>query len=112
MNRFTINGVVYTAPKFDFNTVCDLEEAGISISEAKNKPTSMLRMYFALLFDGDKVAAGRELEQHMINGGTFEELSNAMVKEMNESDFFRAITKNSETSNRSGKKTKKQDGEE
>ena len=54
-------------------------------------------MYFALLFDGDKDAAGKELEQHMIDGGSFEELTEAMVKEMNESRFFQAISKNAET---------------
>ena len=112
MNRFTINGVVYNAPKFDFNTVCDFEEAGISIAEAKKKPTSMIRAYFALLFDGDKDAAGKELEKHMVSGGSFEELTNAMIKEMNESDFFRALTKRTETEDQSAKKTrKKEDGD-
>lgn len=112
MNRFTINGVVYDAPKFDFNTVCDFEEAGISIAEAKKKPTSMIRAYFALLFDGDKDAAGKELETHMINGGTFEELTNAMIKEMNDSDFFRALTTRTKTENPSAKKAKKKEDEE
>lgn len=93
MNYFTINNKRYKAPVFDFNTVCDFEEAGISLADAKNKPMSMIRMYFTLLFDGDKEAAGKELEQHMINGGTFEELTNAMIKEMNESRFFQAIAK-------------------
>ena len=95
-NYFTINGKRYKAPEFTFNTVCDFEEAGISLSEAKKKPTSMIRMYFALLFDGDKDEAGKELEQHMMNGGTFEELTDAMVKEMNDSRFFQAISKKSE----------------
>lgn len=112
MNRFTINGVVYDAPKFDFNTVCDFEESGISIAEAKKKPTSMIRAYFALLFDGDKDAAGKELEKHMISGGSFEELTNAMLKEMNESDFFRALAKRTETETHPAKKAKKQESEE
>ena len=96
MNRFTINGKSYVAPKFDFNTVCEFEEAGISLQDAKNKPTSMIRMYFALLFDGDKEAAGKELEQHMIDGGTFDELTEAMIREMNESRFFQAIAARSD----------------
>lgn len=106
MNRFTINGIVYDAPKFDFNTVCNFEEAGISLAEARKKPTSMIRAYFALLFDGDKEAAGKELEKHMIAGGSFEELTNAMIQEMNESDFFRALTKRTETEDQPAKKKK------
>ena len=105
MNRFTINGKSYIAPKFDFNTVCDFEEAGISLQDAKKKPTSMIRMYFALLFDGDKDAAGKELEQHMIDGGTFDELTEAMVTEMNESRFFQAISSRAEKSDQAGEKT-------
>ncbi len=104
MNYFTINNKRYKAPVFDFNTVCDFEEAGISLAEAKNKPTAMLRMYFTLLFDGDKEAAGKELEQHMINGGTFEELTNAMIKEMSESRFFQAISKKTDETEETGAK--------
>lgn len=104
MNRFTINGKSYIAPKFDFNTVCDFEEAGISLQDARKKPTSMIRMYFALLFDGDKDAAGKELEQHMIDGGTFDELTEAMVKEMNESRFFQAISSRADKSDQAGEK--------
>lgn len=96
-NYFTINGKRYKAPAFDFNTVCDFEEAGISLSDAAKKPTSMIRMYFALNFDGDKEKAGKELEEHMIKGGTFEDLTDAMVKEMNESHFFQALNKNTKT---------------
>lgn len=96
-NFFTINGKRYKAPEFDFNTVCDFEEAGISLQDAAKKPTSMIRAYFAILFDGDKDKAGKELEQHMIDGGSFEELTDAMIKEMNESRFFQAIAKNPET---------------
>lgn len=110
MNTFTINGKRYNAPKFDFNTVCDIEESGISLAQAKNKPTALLRVYFALALDGDKERAGKELEQHLINGGSFEELTDAMTKEMNESDFFRAASKGADEENQTGaeeKNTKK-----
>ena len=111
MNKFTINGVTYKAPPFDFNLVCDLEEAGVSLAEAQDKPQAVIRAYFAVLIDGDKKTAGRELSQHMINGGTFDELTDAMLKEMDESDFFRAITKGAETTTRQSKKAKKEEGE-
>lgn len=94
-NYFTINGKRYTAPKFDFNAVCEFEEAGIPLAEAKNKSTAMIRVYFSLLFDGDKETAGNELEKHMIDGGTLEELADAMTKELQESRFFQAVSKKS-----------------
>ena len=104
-NTFTINNKRYKAPVFDFNTVCDFEEAGISLADAKSKPMSMLRMYFTLLFDGDKEAAGKELEEHMIKGGDFSELTNVMIKEMNESRFFQALQKTATPEEETGSKT-------
>lgn len=104
MNTFTINGKKYTAPKFDFNTVCYFEEAGISLAEGRKKPSALIRAYFAILFDGDKEEAGKELEAHMVNGGTFDEMMTAMTKEMNESDFFQKIT---EKTNSKKKQTEK-----
>lgn len=97
MNRFTINGKTYIAKPFDFNTVCDLEECGVPIAEMKKKPTATARAYFSLCFDGEKDDAGAEIEQHMINGGTLNELIQAMLTEMNNSDFFQAISKRTET---------------
>lgn len=96
-NTFTINGKKYTAKPFDFNLVCDLEEAGVPVSEMKKKPTATARAYFALCYDGDKEDAGTEIEQHMINGGDLKDLMSSMMKEMNASDFFQALSKNKKT---------------
>ena len=35
---FTVNGKTYKAKPFDFNMVCDLEDMGISMQDASNKP--------------------------------------------------------------------------
>ena len=92
MNRiFVINDKRYTAKPFNFNTVCDLEESGISIQELTKKPMAMARAYFALCAGLDKTRAAEEIEQHVIHGGKFDELYNVMGEEMNESDFFQAL---------------------
>ena len=51
---FTINGQKYRAKEFDFNTVCDLEDNGVSLQDMTKKPMSMARAYFALCLNGDK----------------------------------------------------------
>lgn len=99
-HTFTINGTVYTAKEFDFNTVCDLEEEGISLEELQKKPTSALRAYFALCFDGSKEDAGLEIQKHIISGGDMNDLAQAMVAEMNQSDFFQALSKRKKTTTR------------
>ena len=108
---FTVNGKRYTAKPFDFNTICDLEDNGVSLNEMQSKPMSMVRAYFALCFGGNKDAAGKEIQAHIIAGGDFSELYGVMGEEMSESDFFQALSKkeNEETpeiQNQTEKKTK------
>ena len=93
MRTFTVNGKVYTARPFDFNTICDLEDNGVSISQMRDKPMSMVRAYFMLCFNGSKEEAGKEIQAHVIAGGDFNAIYDAMGAEMNDSDFFQALNK-------------------
>lgn len=97
VNRFTVNNVTYTAKPFDFGMICDLETMGVSLSDADKKGMSFIRGYFAVCADMDKEDAALEIQNHLVNGGSLDDISNAMAKEMNESDFFRAIAKKHET---------------
>ena len=107
MKTFKVNGKEYVAKAFDFNLVCDLEDFGISLQEASGKPMSMVRAYFAMCTGKGKEYAGKEMEQHLINGGTFDEIMNAMTDEMEKSDFFRNLTKTAETEVAEGTKKEK-----
>lgn len=93
MNKFTINGVTYIAHPFGFNTICELEEMGVSIETANDKPMSMIRAYFGICSGLDKENAGKQMELHLINGGNFDDITEAMSKEMEVSDFFRLSTR-------------------
>lgn len=95
-NRFTVNGVTYTAKPFDFGMVCDLESVGISITSASTMNMSFIRGYFAVCAGLDKDEAAKQIQEHIIKGGTLEDISDAMTKEMTDSDFFRAISKKTE----------------
>lgn len=88
---FTINDKRYKAKAFDFNTVCDMEDFGVSLQEMSKKPMSMARAYFAICLGGDKQRAGEEIEKHVEHGGNFNDLYTVMGEEMNESDFFQAL---------------------
>ena len=103
MKKIKINGKEYEAKSFDFNLICDLEDMGVSLAEAKEKPMSMVRAYFAMCTGKGKDYAGKEMEQHLVNGGSFDDLVNAMSAEMENSDFFRSITKTAGAENRQGK---------
>lgn len=96
MKTFTVNGKEYTAKAFDFNLVCDLEDMGVSLQEASNKPMSMVRAYFGLCAGKGKEYAGKEMEAHIVGGGTFDDVVNVMSEEMEKSDFFRNLNKTTE----------------
>lgn len=91
---FTINGKRYTAKPFNFNTVCDLEDLGVSLQDMSKKPMSVARAYFAVCLNGDKEKAGTEIEEHIAAGGKFDELYSVMGDEINESGFFQALNQN------------------
>mgnify|MGYP003291630408 CR=1 FL=1 len=97
MNTFKVNDKDYIAKPFDFNMICDLEDMGLSLAEVAEKPMSTVRAYFALCTGKGKEYAGLEMGEHIIKGGSFDAVIEAMNKEMEKSDFFRNLTKAEET---------------
>lgn len=93
MNTFNVNGKEYVAKAFDFNLICDLEDMGIPLEEMSNKPMSMVRAYLSKCGGFSLNVAGEEIGRHIVNGGQFDEILDAMQKEMNDSDFFRSLNK-------------------
>lgn len=97
MKTITINGKSYNAKPFDFNMICELEDKGISLEQIQQKPISMIRAYFAICANADSDYAGREISEHIVNGGKLEDVMNVMANEMEDSDFFRSLSQNTKT---------------
>ena len=109
MEKISINGKVYQAREIDFNFVCLLEAEGIEMSKMGKSFMNIIKVYAAYCMGVDTETAGIEINQHLINGGNMEDLINVVSKKMDESDFFRAISKdqNEETTTTSQKASKK-----
>ena len=103
--KFEINGKEYDSIPFTFNTVCELEEKGISLDDFDTRNLSILRAYFALAV-GDVVTAGNEIEAHIIGGGDLSSLMEAIGYEMENSGFFNAIAEKKEKSPQDHQKPK------
>jgi len=97
MSIFTVNGKEYKAKAFDFNLVCDLEDMGVPLEEIGKKPMSLVRAYFGLCAGKGREFAGKEIEDHIIGGGTFDDIMTAMSDEMEKSDFFRNLNEKAKT---------------
>lgn len=111
-NRFTVNGVTYTAKPFDFGMVCELEDMGVTFEKIDKMPMSLIRAYFAVCADTDKATAASLIQSHMINGGKLDDVTDAMSKEMENSDFFRALQAKEEPASTESKRKPRTQKEE
>lgn len=105
MSTFKVNGIEYKAKPFDFNLVCDLEDMGITMSNMAGRSTSLIRAYFGLCSGLSKEDAGKEIERQFIKYGDLNDISEALNKEMEASDFFRSLTERAKTANAEGEET-------
>lgn len=94
--RFSVNNVSYIAKPFDFDMVCELEDMGVSFEKIDKLPLGLIRAYFAICANITKEQAATQIQAHLINGGKLDDITEPMAKEMNDSDFFRAMSENKE----------------
>ena len=91
-----INGIEYKNAPIDFNAVCKLEDMGVDISDIDGKVMTVARAYAALCMRKPVEVAGKEIEKHVQNGGTLNAIYEVFAAEVEKSDFFQALQKQSE----------------
>ena len=96
-----INGVEYKNVPIDFNAVCKLEDMGVDISNIDGKIVTLARAYGALCMRKPLEVAGKEIEKHVRNGGSLNEIYEVFAAEVEKSDFFRALQNQPEEANNS-----------
>ena len=104
----TINGRSYKAAEFDINLICDFEDNGISLDDIDKKMFNVIRQYVATSMNTDVKTAGIEISNHMKNGGSLEDISEAMTEMMNDSGFFRPKQTNEKTGSATRTRKKKE----
>lgn len=111
-NVFTVNKVSYIAKPFDFDMVCELEDMGVTFERIDKMPMSLIRAYFAICAGVSKEQAALLIQNHMIQGGKIDDITEPMAKEMNDSDFFRALSEKQEQDVTPSKRKKSESNEE
>lgn len=92
MKKITINGKEYAVKPIDFNAICELEDKGFSLQDAAKQSMKTIRALVALVMERDIDKAGKEVEQHLANGGKFSDFA-VLIENLTESDFFRNISR-------------------
>lgn len=100
----TVNGKTFKAAEFTFNTICQLESMGLSLDNISSMPMSMIRGYIAISAKITAEQAGQEMEQHIINGGNFEDVGAVMSAQIEDSGFFQTLSQKTETVDEQPKK--------
>lgn len=95
--RIVINGKGYPTKEITFNTVCQFEDMGVPMSDIEAKSIMFIRAYAAMCMGVKADQAGEEIEKHILNGGTMEELADVLRQAVEESGFFQALSKRAET---------------
>lgn len=102
--QFEINGIKYIAKEFDYNMICDLQDNGIDLKDMKKKASSTARAYLAICSGMEIPEAGNEIMQHMIKGGSLDELFEVLGQSLE--DFFRLFPQDNGTEEVEQKTTK------
>lgn len=87
--EITINGHIYPTKEITFNTVCQFEEMGIPMAEIEEKSIMFIRAYAAMCMGKKADQAGEEIEKHIINGGSMDDIAEVLKEAVEESGFFR-----------------------
>lgn len=91
MKTFVINGNEVKAKGFDFNALVDFDSYGVSIQDMSDKPLTFIRAYVAYCMGVSLEEAGQNINDHIINGGKFDDVFKVVNEALEESGFFRAL---------------------
>lgn len=91
MSKFTLNGTSVDAKEFNFNTLVELDNYGVSMEDMTTKPLTFIRGYVAYCMGTSPEKAGQALNDHIVSGGDLNDIFEAMNAELEDSGFFRAL---------------------
>ncbi len=94
--NIVINNVEYSIPELDFNALCDLSDLGVDVIDMNSdigNPLKLTRGIVAWITGNDLKKAGKILEEHITNGGGFDDIYEVFTQAISDSGFFKALQK-------------------
>lgn len=87
----TVNGKEYDAPVLNFGAMCKLEKFGLSIGDLSSRPLGFLAGFVGLAIGEDLAGGQAAIDEHLENGGSLDDLTNALNKAVEASGFFKQM---------------------
>ena len=95
MNTIKINNKVVIIKPIDFDAICTLEDLGFDVAKVGSRTLSSIRSAVAFNMGITLQEASAEIEQHIKNGGKFDEFA-PLLEAITQSDFFQNLARNME----------------
>jgi len=98
MRTVTINNKVYNVPELTFAHSKILEQCGVPLRRLIDPDLAftICSAFVAIVTNNDIEGADHLLEQHVLGGGTLDEIYGAYVTAVTESGFFKKLLENQE----------------
>ena len=85
-----VNNKEYPTPVLNFSNMTKMENQGLTVSNLSDRPLTFLAAFVALAMDADLTAAQEEIDAHLSNGGSLDEITDELNMAVDESGFFKA----------------------
>jgi len=89
MENFVINGTTYRARDIDFGFLVELDKAGVDLDNIMG--VAAINCYLTYCSGMNEQQAANEITQHIIKGGSMDDLGKTYGQKVAESDFFRTL---------------------
>lgn len=94
----TINGKVYNASDIGYWEAVQFAQFGTPLEKAEESSSfAILGAYAAICMGTNLKTACQQLGEHVTNGGSLDEITEALGEKLSESGFFRALSEKAET---------------
>ena len=87
-----INGKEYEIPTINFKAIVKLEQLGVNFQDIETQSMTFINGLVALTVGCSADKASDIIEQHVSNGGAFEDLL-SLIEAVQSSDFFQNLSK-------------------
>ena len=111
MTNVTINGKTFAVKKIDFAALVALEDVGLTpaiFAEPQKHSFRLISSLVAYTEDITAEEANAEIENHLLNGGTFDDFT-PLIESLEKSDFFTRLAQRAKT--QSGASTENNESE-
>lgn len=89
MEKFTVNGKTYFVKELDFEYLVELDKHDIKVTNVTG--AAAINCFVSYCSGMDESQASKEISQHIVNGGSLDDIVGAYAKALEDSGFFRAL---------------------